>query len=202
MNRILVLFFFIFPSHIAFSDSVIYRETINISIESEKYIVNHHHNWDRNYAYIECMNKDTNDIVFRVPSPALTHIFISDDEQFIVGLSNIKVDNPFNVVVIDMEGKYILEKHIDNIGVRDYYQSVTNFVYWFNETNPEINYIYKNNRLAGISLLDDKNKKIVIFTNEFENDIKLFLSIIAIMILSIGIFIFIKHIRKIYSRCK
>jgi hypothetical protein len=199
MNKLLLVVFLFFSSHIAFSDSVIYRNIMDISVESKKYIVNHHHdwNWPNNYAHIECMDKSTGNIVFSEQSPALTNIFISDDEQFIVGLSNIKVDNPFNVVVINVEGKYVLEKHIDNIGVRNYYQSVANFAFWFNETNPEIKYIYKNNNLIGISLLDNENKKIIIFTNKFENSIRLLFYSIGIMILIISC---ILYFCKIYFK--
>jgi hypothetical protein len=235
MKKLLVIIFcFLSFSHFAFSDRIRYRNTVNITIESENYKVEHYHDWSRNYAYIECINKKTNIAVFRVSSPALTNLFISHDERYIVGLSNIKIDNPYQLVILTIEGEYIKKRQIStlearlnqnelinfsrrffgqykylevmdrvyNIGIyyyidfKDHYfhgfygfigeeawlylcsylsrnhlsdnfsESVTNYIYWFNESSTGLEYIYENNKLLGISLLDKKNIRITIRIDE------------------------------------
>jgi hypothetical protein len=234
MNRyFIIIICFFASSHFAFSDSIGYGNTVNIAVESENYRIEHYHNWSINYAYIECINKNTNVAVFRISSPALTNIFISYDEKYIVGLSNIKIRNPYQLVVLTTEGEYIKKRHIStreaklnqneligfserfseqylylesmnriyNIGTyyyidyldcqqfigeeawhylysyimnnhlsNNFSESVTNYVYWFNESNIGLDFIYENNELLGISLLDNRrvlyNKRIIITINE------------------------------------
>jgi len=40
-------------------------------------------------------------------SPLLTHVWISDDSRYIVGLSNLKFVNPYQLVVFDREGNLL-----------------------------------------------------------------------------------------------
>jgi hypothetical protein len=170
MKKLVTIFFCLFiSSYFAFSDSAPYNKTVNITIESENYIIEHYHdwNWKVKNAYIECIDKKTNDIVFKVPSPALTKLFISEDEQFIVGLSYIKIDNPYQFVILNVEGEYIIRSHARKIS-RNYYETVTNYIYWFNIENPELEFIYKNNELAGISVLNFDRNDIIIGNSNLE----------------------------------
>jgi hypothetical protein len=217
---------------LAFSDRTGYSNTVNIFVESENYRIEHYHDWSIDYAYIECINKNTNIAVFRISSPALTNLYISHDEKYIVGLSNIRLRNPYQLVILTIEGKYIKQRHISagearlnqsefiyfserfseqyiyletmnriyNVGTYYYIdyldcqfigeeawhylyiylsrnhlsdnfsESVTNYVFWFNESNIGLDYIYENNELLGISLLDKRirlyTKRIIITINE------------------------------------
>jgi len=192
MKRFLVLFCLVFISQYSFSDGIRYNKKVNINIESDNYIINHYHDWtwQNTSGYIECIDKLTNESIFHVTSPALTKLFISDDEKYIVGLSNIKVDNPYHAVILDISGKYILQKHVSKIGVKNYRQSITNYVFWYNENDPGLEYVYINNKFAGIRLYDEDNKKIIILMDVYEKNIRLVLLIIGTLIvvcLSIGI---------------
>jgi hypothetical protein len=233
MRRLLLtIVCFLTFSHFAYSDRSGYDKTVNISVESENYRMEHYHDWSIDYAYIECINKNTNVAVFRISSPALTNLYISYDEKYIVGLSNIKLRNPYQLIILTIEGEYIKQRRISygeaklnqnelnsfsekfseqyiyleamnriyNVGTYYYIdyldcqfideeawrylypyltnnhlsdnfsESVTNYVFWFNESNVEIEYIYENNELLGISLLDKGiglyNKRIIITINE------------------------------------
>jgi hypothetical protein len=94
------------------ADSVAYSGKKNIEMNTKNYIIIHKHDWsiaiqnyssidpfsDRNtYSYIECINKITKEVVFHAPCPALTYISISDDEKYVVGISNIMIDNPYQL---------------------------------------------------------------------------------------------------------
>ena len=173
----MLLLCLIISSYLAFSDNAAYKGIVNISIESENYIIEHYHDWSINYAYIECIDKRTNDIVFKIPSPALTKLFVSNDEQFIVGLSNIKIDNPYQFVMLNLKGEYIIRSHVRSF-LRKYSETVTNYIYWFNEKDPGLEFIYKNNELVGISVLNfDRNDLIVGKSNLDYNKKKIFIDI-------------------------
>ena len=206
MKKLMLLLCLIISSYLAFSDNAAYKGIVNISIESENYIIEHYHDWSINYAYIECIDKRTNDIVFKIPSPALTKLFVSNDEQFIVGLSNIKIDNPYQFVMLNLKGEYIIRSHVRRF-LRKYYQTVTNYIYWFNEKDPELEFIYKNNELVGISVLNfdmndlivgksdldyNKNRVIIDINKLKRNNISIF-SIIVILV-AVCILFFIKII--------
>jgi len=242
----------LFCTNFVFPDSVAYSGKINIRIESKNYYVTHFHNWSKetederyrmitkenqnifennNYAYIEIFKKETNEKIVRVPSPALTNLFISDDERYIAGISKIMIDNPYQLIVIRIDGEVIKIRHIAPIeakmnendfnnfknnfpGAFQYLQSkkriykiasyyfidsysmgmpvflgneafsyllkyrtanhlsnnisssVTNWIFWFNEKNPNVRFNYRNNELYSINLLDPENVMIEILIHE------------------------------------
>jgi hypothetical protein len=65
------------------------------------------------YARLVVRNKRDQSQLFRVPTPALTHLWISQDSRFIVGISNTKLDNPIQVVVFNTKGMLVLAKSVD-----------------------------------------------------------------------------------------
>jgi hypothetical protein len=129
LQIILILLLFI----TSFADWYRYNKIANLKVENEKIIVRHYHNWsdskytkwykmypeekrltdmDINYAYIECFEKKNGNMLFKKASPALTNIYISTDSRYIIGISNIKVINPYQFVVYDRCGDIIYKKHI------------------------------------------------------------------------------------------
>lgn len=132
-NKLLLLIIILFITNTVFADPFGYSGTLKLKIESKNYIVIHHHDWtsktenerDRmmtsdqnpfnkknNYAYVECIDKKTRKTVFKKPSNALTSIYISADEKYIVGISTIKLDNPNQLVIFSTKGELIKKRHI------------------------------------------------------------------------------------------
>lgn len=116
-----------------FADRIAYNKIVDISVESDEIIVNHHHDWsnctdknrskmmasdqnpfsdENNYAYIECIDKKTGNKIFKSPCSALTYIYICKNSHYIIGLSKIKLDNPFQLVIFDRNGNLIKKRHI------------------------------------------------------------------------------------------
>ena len=240
---------FIICSNFVFADRGSYSEIKEISIESRNYYIMHFHNWsdesreerfkmitsenqnifdeNNNYAYVRVVDKNTNEIILNIPSPALTHLSISEDEQYILGISNIMLWNPYQLIIININGEIIKKRHITpleakmnenefnifrnnfpnaflnlQINKRIYYvdryyfidffnltlmseafsyllnyntnnnlsnnisSSVTNWIFWFNEQNPNINFNYRNDELFSINITDPKNNVIEIMINE------------------------------------
>ena len=124
-----------FTAIMGIADSHGYNEKKQLVAESDKLIVTHFHDWSdsnresrlrvlgrhwfkdpfsplNDYAYIECRDKTSNSVLFKIPSIALTHIKISPDSRYIVGLSNIKFDNPLQLIVLNAQGGILFRMHI------------------------------------------------------------------------------------------
>ena len=146
----------------AFSDEFAYSEKMHMQIESENYIVIHAHDWSdftlnertemffsekqdpfddkNNYGYIECINKKDNQIIFHIPSPALTQLFISPDEKYIAGISNIMLYNPYQLVVLDINGDIIKRRHISSEEVK---LNNSDFIYFRNKFSKLFQILYR-----------------------------------------------------------
>jgi hypothetical protein len=64
------------------------------------------------FAFVEL--REGNKVLFRSPSPALTELWISPDTQFFVGLSHIKLSNPYQLVVWRRDGTLLHREHISD----------------------------------------------------------------------------------------
>jgi hypothetical protein len=116
----------------AFGDKVPYRLKHEIVANSRTVKVQHVHNWSspkiqtmfldlshhgaflssaNDFASVEVL-ESSGRLIFRSPSPALTHIWISPDSQFIVGISYIKLYNPYQLVVWQRDGTVVHAEHI------------------------------------------------------------------------------------------
>ncbi len=116
-----------------FSDIVGYAEFRSIVAESKNFIVIHIHDWtdatrdarykmitthqnpfttQNTYAFFECIDKKTGNVLFKRHCPALTKIEISKDEKFIIGLSDIKLWNPYQFVLYSIKGELLKKRHI------------------------------------------------------------------------------------------
>jgi hypothetical protein len=243
---------FILCAGFAFPDRASYSGIREIRIESENFYIVHYHNWseetryerytmitsenqnifyNNNYAYIEIISKKSNERKIRVPTPALTHLYISEDEQYVVGISNIKLYNPYQLIIMDINGEILKKRHIATIeakmnendfnsfkynfsnafqylqsnkriySINTYYymdffsfnfptflgeeafsfllkhttanhlsknisSSVTNWIFWFNEKNPNVSFNYRESKLFSINVLDRKNVMMEILINE------------------------------------
>jgi hypothetical protein len=228
------------------ADRVGYSEMLSIEAKSDKLLVRHFHDWsdstrearylmisthsdpfrsDNTYAYIECFEQGNNRKRFKLPSPALTYIWISPDSKYIVGLSKIQLWNPYQLVILDSSGTLLFKEHVSPEGaclsqreydslifsnrdlgavfsertIRDkdslyvdyqfmgapdllgkpvwsflydrtckspysqnFSESVTNWIWWYNEENPDVHVAEENGSLSAISLLDNKGQRIVI----------------------------------------
>lgn len=127
-----VLLLFANPS---LGDRISYHEIKDLRAEGADFVVEHHHDWsaateerrhtmivthqnpftsENNYAYISAKRKDTGAPLFRQPSPALSWLGVTADSRYIIGLSDIKVHNPYQMVVLDRSGRLIAKHHVSS----------------------------------------------------------------------------------------
>lgn len=144
----------------AWSDFSGYAEIKKIEFETSDIRVVHWHDWstqknrdarwkmistDKNpfsesntYAYIQVFDKKSGNQLFKSPVPALTVIWASPDSNYIVGISNIKVWNPYQLVVFNKNGELLYKAAIDTKSYPDASESVTNWIRWYKEPVPKI----------------------------------------------------------------
>lgn len=144
----------------AFSDSRPYSGSLRISDGGKGMRVVHDHtrahgrDWYRSQMRVkqfsECDHTARNqgvlqvfrrsDRLFCTAVPALTHIWLSPDAKYVVGLSNIMHDNPFQLVVYSTRGELLFRRAIDcrELDIEGCRASITNSIYWFHENHPGI----------------------------------------------------------------
>lgn len=131
--KFLFCLLFFWNSNLLFADSVPYSDSLTIKIESKNYVVIHFHDWsdftnkarkkmilsdqnpfnsNNNYSYIQCIDKTTGKEIFKKPCSAFTKLQISEDEKYILGISKIMIDNPFQLALFSIVGNLILKRHI------------------------------------------------------------------------------------------
>ena len=140
------------------ADSFGYAGVVDLAAVRGRFRVDHHHDWTRNplrcwtvfcvdqdvfaaentYSWLVLTDQEGSRQLFRAPVPALTHLWISPDGRFIVGLSNIKLRNPAQVVVFNVRGDRLLARAVDYSTFRGVEESVTNWVRWYKEPTPQI----------------------------------------------------------------
>lgn len=150
MKQFLYLWTFILllKPNLSFADLIGYNLKKTIIVESQNLIIVHYHDWsdislekryemmvtDQNpftskndYAYLACINKSTLDTIFKKPCGVLEIIQISKDENYIVGITKIKIDNPYQLVVFTSTGELIEKRHISSNEARLTSKEFNNF---------------------------------------------------------------------------
>jgi hypothetical protein len=115
----------------AIADSVSYSGHHEVVASNGSWSVRHTHDWDwqkvdalipdfsRNEKIFTLANdfaftefRDGSKVLFKSPSPALTHVWISPDGQFVVGLSDVMLRNPYQLVIWKKDGSLLHREHI------------------------------------------------------------------------------------------
>jgi hypothetical protein len=174
-------------TNICLADKIGYNEIVDFGIESKNYIIRHYHNWSdstseqrwkmmssgknpftgkNNYSFVECTDKRTGQVTFRVPMPAFTIIEIDSSEKYIVCISKIKLMNPYQFVLLNIKGEILKKINTDKIRALpcNKGESVTNWIHWYDEEDPGIKFSYRKDSaiLDYITIYDLKHKKVII----------------------------------------
>lgn len=131
MKRWLFIFLAVLAVSSAHGDYAAYGGRHEVTTTRGTLRFRHVHNWDspkleplfsnlthhehffstaNDFAFVEL--RDESKILFRSPSPALTHLWISPDGQFFVGLSDIMIYNPYQLVIWQRDGTLLYREHI------------------------------------------------------------------------------------------
>mgnify|MGYP006438819783 CR=1 FL=1 len=116
------------------ADSSAYSGIKRIWAESDDFLVLHYHDWSdwrevrevlnelegrdqyfqpvNRFSYVRLIKKNSGKIVWESPSTAFSKIWIDPTSSYIVGISNIMLNNPFQLVVFSGNGDVVLKRHI------------------------------------------------------------------------------------------
>jgi hypothetical protein len=159
MRRLLIGIAMLCVASLASADRIGYSRVFDCKAENNVLSAEHHHDWslatrdarskmisttqdvftsDNSYAHLTVMDKKSGVELFRTPTPALTSLWISGDSRFIVGISNIRLWNPIQVVVFSSKGQLLLAKAVDSRSFAGVHMTISNWVFWYKEPRPEI----------------------------------------------------------------
>jgi hypothetical protein len=159
------------PAH---ADRVGYDKVVDLQAETGTVRAEHHHDWgfathdarwkmisttenpftaDNDYSYLRLLDKATGAELFRRPVPALTHIWISPDSKYVVGISNVKRWNPYQLVVFSKSGDRLLERKMIGEKRPGVSESVTNWINWYKKPVPQMT-IVEDGTTATLSVED------------------------------------------------
>jgi len=115
---------------VARADYYPYQGSSSIEASTSKLIVRHSHDWatppsfdllkdpdspfrsSNKSAFVELWSGAPRKRLWRRPSPALSKLWISPDGSFIVGLSKIAWNNPYQLVVFSKTGELLKAEHV------------------------------------------------------------------------------------------
>jgi hypothetical protein len=135
------------PAH---ADRSSYDKVVDLWAETGTLRAEHHHHCcsgktaedpfaaENDYSYLRLRDKATGTELFRRPVPALPHIWISPDSKYVVGISNVMLRNPYQLVVFSKSGDRLLERNMVGVNWPGVSQSVTNWINWYKEPVPQI----------------------------------------------------------------
>ena len=116
----------------ACADSTAYQEIVKLESPGADFNVVHHHDWskatqakrikmmnahqdpfraDNSYAHVAWYSRDGK-LIRRLPSPALTWLGVSADSRYVIGLSKVMLDNPYQLVVWNRAGELVVKRRI------------------------------------------------------------------------------------------
>lgn len=143
-------FFFSFS---ASADTMPYGEKKKIELDSPNRIITHYHDWGGKprTGYLSIKSKRSGSTI-KSSSPPLTYLWQSPDEEYIVGLSNIKYKNKDQIVVWNKKGQVLFEKSIqcknNDLNITHCAESGANLVIWYHEDGPGIRIESEENTLS------------------------------------------------------
>ncbi|MRW83426.1 hypothetical protein GJ698_04895 [Pseudoduganella sp. FT26W] len=127
----------------AFADRSAYRGVVDLKVESEAFVAVHHHDWKNplHPSSLHVRERLSGKELFDKAVPALTYLWISPDSQYIVGLSNIKYLNQYQLIVMSRSGEELLKQDMTTLDWARVHASVSNWINWYKEPAPKITLI-------------------------------------------------------------
>lgn len=119
----------------AWSDFVAYSESLDLAVQQDGLKVTHHHDWrsrkcstlfldltrhdrifgpDNDFSLLSVVDANSNEELFRTPVPALTELAVLGNGELVVGISNVKLCNPYQLVVFSRDGERLLAQHVSS----------------------------------------------------------------------------------------
>ena len=124
----------------AFADRAAYSGVVDLKKTSLALSVEHHHDWSHpaHPSTLRVRDRLSGKPLFDTTVPAITYLWISPDSRYIVGLSNIKYLNQYQLIVLSDSGQELLKQDLTAIDWARRTGSVTNWLNWYKSPEPRI----------------------------------------------------------------
>lgn len=124
----------------AVADRAAYMGVVDLKRISSALTVTHHHDWSNplHASSLRAMDSASGKQLFDMAVPAITYLWISPDSHYIVGLSNIKYLNQYQLIVLSDSGRELLKRDLTNEDWARQTASVTNWLNWYKAPEPKI----------------------------------------------------------------
>ena len=128
------------------ADRTAYQGKLDLEWPGGELIAYHRHDWSQTHpgpGKLGWRAKANDSTLFESDSPPLTCLWVSDDDLFVIGLSDVKLDNAAQVILVrttdhktwSMAVACGARKRGAKTGI-GCSESATNFVFWYDEENP------------------------------------------------------------------
>ena len=124
----------------AFADRAAYSGAVDLWKASPALLVAHHHDWSNpaRPSTLKVMDRLSFQPIFEIDVPAITYLWISPDSHYVVGLSNIKYRNQYQLIVLSDSGREVLKQDLTDVDWARPTGSVTNWLNWYKSPEPRI----------------------------------------------------------------
>ena len=124
----------------AFADRAAYSGVVDLKRVSSVMTVEHHHDWSNplHMSSLRAVDRTSGKQLFDISVPAITYLWISPDSHYIVGLSNIKYLNKYQLIVLSDSGPEVLKQDLTDVDWARPTGSVTNWLNWYKSPEPRI----------------------------------------------------------------
>lgn len=139
-STLLAATFFVLLANPAFADRAAYSGVLDLKKTSDALSVEHHHDWSNpaHLSSLRVVDRTSGKELFDKAVPAITYLWISPDSQYIVGLSNIKYLNQYQLIVLARSGRELLKQDLSTLDWAQSTASVTNWLNWYKAPEPRI----------------------------------------------------------------
>ena len=124
----------------AFADRAAYGGAVDLWKASPALLVAHHHDWSNpaHPSTLQVTDRLSFQPIFEIDVPAITYLWISPDSHYVVGLSNIKYRNQYQLIVLSDSGREVLKQDLTDVDWARPTGSVTNWLNWYKAPEPRI----------------------------------------------------------------
>ena len=128
------------PAGPALADRMAYNGVVDLKRISPVMTVEHHHDWSNplRASSLRAVDWKSGKQLFDISVPAITYLWISPDSHYIVGLSDIKYMNQYQLIVLDASGREVLKRDLTTADWARSTGSVTNYLNWYKSPEPRI----------------------------------------------------------------
>jgi len=144
------------------ADFQAYSGTANLKARGGPTTAEHHHDWRKHEAYVRILDSQSGRELRKLTSPALTTLWVTPDGAYVVGLSQIKSENRNQLFVVSRDGSFVHQEgvlcsdpRLDGLPCTE---STTNAVFWYDETQPDIDLALGGGRPSELSVNDWRSR--------------------------------------------